>query len=125
MKLTNLLLAVATLTVFAFSAAAGDEIRLSAQLSGWGKGKAVYKTKADDRSVQGELQIEAENLAKDTNYIVFIGKDSVWQTRTNAFGRFEVRERYRNPKLEIGAGTPVVVNDKSGNTVLSGTFSRI
>ena len=126
MKLRMLLLTIATVAVFALSVAAGDEARFVAQLTGWGKGKAAFKVKPDNGRLQSELQIEGENLVPNTNYIVIIGTDNVWQTRTNGFGVFEVRERTVAPTaLPVGNGTPVTVNDTAGNTVLSGTFAKL
>jgi hypothetical protein len=126
MKLRTVLLAFATLAVFVLSAAAGDEARFMARLSGWGKGKAAFKVKPDNGRLQSELQIEGENLAPNTNYTVIIGTDNVWQTRTNGFGTFEVRERAVGPtSLGVEAETPVVVNDTAGNTALSGAFARL
>ena len=126
MKARTVIMVAVTLAVFAIAAAAGNETRYEARLTGWGKGKATYKVKREDRFVQSELQVEGENLAPNTNYIVFVGKDNVWQTRTNAFGAFAVREASRNGSgLPVTAGTVVNVNDTTGNTVLTGAFVQV
>ena len=126
MKARTLIMATVTLVAFAIAAAAGNETRFEARLTGWGKGKAVYKVKKEDSGLQSELQVEGEDLAPNTNYLVFIGKDNVWPTRTNAFGAFAVREASRNSEgLPVAAGTVVNVNDTTGNTVLTGTFAQV
>ncbi len=126
MTLRTVLLTSMTAAVFALCAAAGNDTRFEARLSGWGKGKAAYKVKADNGLLESQLQVEGENLVPNTNYIVIIGVDNVWQTRTNGFGAFRVSERSVGPTaLPISAGTPAIVNDTTGNTVLSGTFSQL
>ena len=126
MKARAIVLAAVTAVIFALSLAGGDEVRYQARLTGQGKGKAVYKIKAEDRGVESELQVEAENLARNTSYTVWIGKHSAWNVKTNSFGRFEVRRNTRTSAgLSITTGTPVVVTDAGGGTVLSGAFTRL
>jgi hypothetical protein len=126
MKARAIVLAAVSAVIFALSLAGGDDVRYQARLTGQGKGKAVYKIKAEDRGVQSELQVEAENLARNRAYTVWIGKSSAWNVQTDSFGRFEVRSNTRTSAgLSITTGTPVVVTDVEGDTVLSGAFTRL
>lgn len=125
MKLSKMIMTVLAMAAFAMVAAGGDDIRFEARLTGWAEGKAKFKVKPQDRVFQSEIEVEGEDLVPNTNYIVIIGADNVWHVRTDGFGSFEMEERSVGPDpLPITEGTPVVVNDTAGNTVLSGTFSK-
>ncbi len=123
MKLRTLTTAIFFVAIFALAVTAGNDVRWMAKLSGVGKGKAAYKVNFDNRATNSELQIECENLARNANYTVIIDDQYVWQSRTNGFGTFEIRERWTGSPIKVAAGTPVVVIDEaSGRKVLSGTF---
>lgn len=95
---------------------------LRANLTGAGKGKAVWKTRDQIGQLQGELQVEAENLRPGTTYRVFIGT-YVWQRTADALGNFRIGVVYRTAlRPNIVAGTWVSVKNPAGVTVLSGRF---
>lgn len=125
MNTRNLIALTLVLSLFALASSVGNDTRFLARLSGAGKGKAVYKIDTGSRTTVSELQIEGENLPRNTNVTVFIG-DDVWKSRTNGFGTFEVRERWTGSPLKVGSGTPVVVvSESSGTKLLTGSFSQI
>ena len=116
------IIALSSVLVLTALVLAQGRLELRAELTGTGKGKAVWKTRDAGGQLQAELQVESENLPRNTPYTVNVGAAS-FQTMTNGFGKFSISQRYTtSARPSISAGTPVTVVNLGGVTVQSGAF---
>lgn len=90
-----------------------------AQMSGQGKGKAVFKARGNEL----ELQVEGENLRRNTTYRLNLGAGKVVvAVTTNSLGRFSYRRSWRGTQPRFSAGESAVLRSTTNSVVLSGTF---
>jgi hypothetical protein len=116
----------ASLLAAAFGFAQVSSVRLETRLAGNGNDKGKAKWKAVDKpgDMQAELEVEGENLAPNTVYLVYVAKNVPWSVQTNGFGEFELEQRYIGPnRPSVPNGSLVVVKDQYGNAVLWGNLS--
>ncbi len=122
MKNTLIVLAIVSLVAGAVAQSGRAEFR--ANMSGQGKGKATWKLRDSGSQFQAELEVEGENLAKNTSYSVKIGAN-VFAVKTNALGRYNLAKRYTTSvRPSIGAGTIVRLMRTNATVAQSGTFAQ-
>ena len=125
MKRTTLVLATLVLALTAF-AVQQSRVELEARLGGTtrAKGKAKWQTR-DGRQMQAELEVEGENLKRNTNYFVTVGSNSTFMVTTNGFGSFEDEDRFIGPNRPVvHVGDLVTVADSTNQVVISGTMAQ-
>lgn len=101
-------------------AVAQTRTELIAPMTGAGKAKATFKT----RGAEAELQVEGENMRRNTTFKVTIGNGKfVGTVTTDALGRFAARRAWRGTFPQIKVGDTVVVRYATTQAVaVSGTF---
>jgi hypothetical protein len=94
-----------------------------AQMTGAGKGKAVWKTRDSGTQMQAELQVEGERMARNIAVTVEIAGNT-WTSTTDALGRFRIAQRFNTSvRPNIGVGTVAQVKNAKGVVLLTGTFA--
>ncbi|MEQ1820911.1 MAG: hypothetical protein ABL949_00180 [Fimbriimonadaceae bacterium] len=118
----NILL-ITSVVLMASAIAQTGRAEFIAQMTGAGKGKAVWKTRDSATQMQGELQIEGERMAKNIAVKVEIAGYS-WNSNTDALGRFRIVQRFNTAtRPNIAVGTAAVVKNSAGATLMSGSFA--
>lgn len=124
MKRTSVVLATLVLALTAF-AVQQSRVNLEARLGGAsrGKGKAKWQTRDTSRQLQAELEVEGENLRRNSDYIVTVGSNAPFTVTTNGFGSFENEQRFLGANRPVVAsGDVVTVTDTSSQVVMTGTL---
>jgi hypothetical protein len=118
----NTLIGLTVLALVAGAVAQTGRAEYQARMNGQGKGKASWKTRDQGTQLQAELQVEGENLARNTAYKVTILTDS-FEVQTDALGRYSLVRRYRsNARPNIGVGTQVDLFRADGTVAQTGNF---
>jgi hypothetical protein len=125
MKIATVVLSSALVVGAAFAALQQVRVDLRALLTGAGKGKAQWQIRDKGNQRQAELEVEAERLMPNSTYTIVIANNTPMSATTNAFGSFEIEQRFNTAtRPTIVAGDSVSVIDGNSVTVLSGTFGN-
>lgn len=115
---------VGAVAAFTLALAVGDKTIIETRLTGSGKGKAKFQLSASNGG-QAELEVEGENLRRNTAYSVNVANGAVQaRVTTDAFGEFNLERRYGARSIPpIKAGDRVVVRNSQNVVVLSGVLA--
>lgn len=121
----NTLIVLAIVSLVAGAVAQTGRAEFEARMTGQGKGKAKWKTRDQGTQLQGELEVEGENLPRNTTYSVKVGAYS-FTVRTDGFGRYNLARRYTTAtRPNITTGTIVRLMRTDATVAQSGTFARV
>lgn len=120
----NTLIVLAIVSLVAATVAQTGRAEYRANMAGQGKGKATWKLRDSGSQLQAELEVEGENLAKNTTYSVKVAAYS-FTVKTDGFGRYNLAKRYTtNVRPAIGVGTVVRLMRTNATVAQTGTFIR-
>lgn len=120
----NILIVLATASLVAGAVAQTGRADYQANMAGQGKGKAKWQVRDSGTQKQAELEVEGENLTKNTAYKVRI-LTYTWNVTTDALGRFSLVRRYTTAtRPNILAGTQAKLYRANGTLAQSGVFIR-
>lgn len=128
MKKSILVISVLAFTLAAIAMQSRIELRANMSpansLGGRAKGHATWKTRDRSTQLQAELEVEGEKLARNADYLVTVGSNAPYEVTTDAFGAFNMEERFIGPnRPAVSVGDVVTVTDANNTVVLTGSFS--
>ena len=114
---------IALAAVLSMAIAQTATIRLRADLTGVGKGKASWKSVTKKNGAEAELEVEAKKFVPGEALVIAVDGLSPLAAVADKTGKLEIETEFHGKTVpSVAAGANVRIINASGAIVLQGTF---